>query len=165
MGVCSWVWIKADCNGLDQGLKQPVMDTVLNFSISVLGYRLCKSVCCQMTSSLSRYHARGQVLKQTWYSCNRDDTNWNSPSSVCWWWARSSRIVQEMGVLLTLPLSSREGAELESTVTSLFGTEASAEGWEIWSRDILIDSPTCTAEVPLMTLLFSSNEQALMKGL
>lgn len=43
MDVCSWVGIKADHNGLDQGLKQPVMDTVLNYSISILGYRLCKS--------------------------------------------------------------------------------------------------------------------------
>lgn len=68
-------------------------------------------------------------------------------------------------MLLTLPLSSREGAELQSTAASLFGTEASAEGLEIWSGDILIGSPTLSVGLQLCILLFNSNEQALMKGL
>lgn len=43
--------------------------------------------------------------------------------------------MQEMGVLLTLPLSSREGKGLENTADSVFGTEASAKGREIWSGE------------------------------
>ena len=67
-------------------------------------------------------------------------------------------------MLLTLPLSSRERKGLESTAALLFGTEASAKGWEIWSRDILIDSPTSSVGLQLCVLLFNSNKQALMNG-
>jgi len=47
-----------------------------------------------------------------------------------------------MGVLLTLPLSSREGKGLESSAASLPGPEASASGWEIRSGEILVQSHT-----------------------
>ena len=46
----------------------------------------------------------------------------------------------------------------------LFGTEASAKGREIRSREILIDSPTSSVGLQLCVLLFNSNKQALMNG-
>lgn len=138
MAVCSWMGIKADCNGLDQGLKQPVMDTVLNYSISILGYR-------QWKSRVVRWHPHCHRAMQ-------EARFWSKPAvpaarmvqtektlSLCCRWARSSLIVQEMGVLLTLPLFSREGKGLEkSAAASVFGIGTSAKSRKIRSREILI---------------------------
>lgn len=52
----------------------------------------------------------------------------------------------------------------ERALLLLFGTEASAKGWEIQSRKILIDSPTSSVGLQLSVLLFNSNKQALMTG-
>lgn len=128
MDVCSWVGIKADHNGLDQGLKQPVMDTVLNYSISILGYRLCKSRVvrwhphCHPAMQEARFWSKSVIPATGMVQAGK------APFSVCWRWARSSRIVQEMGVLLTLPLFSREGKIFESSAAALFGTAEAERG-------------------------------------
>lgn len=138
MDVCSWVGIKADCNGLDQGLNQPVMDTVLNYSISILRYRLCNSRVVRRHPHCHRVTQESAFWSKPDVPATGTVQTGKAPSfSVCWWWARSSRIVQEMGVLLTLPLSSREGNGLESAAAPRFGAEASAKG-----REILIQSHT-----------------------
>lgn len=139
MDVCSWVGIKADHNGLDQGLKQPVMDTVLNYSISILGYRLCKSRVvrwhphCHPVMQGARFRSKSVIPATGMVRSGK------APFSVCWWWARSSRIVQEMGVLLTLPLFSRGRKRFESTAAALCGTEASAEESEMQNGEILVE--------------------------
>lgn len=150
MDVCSWVGIKAAHNGLDQGLKQPVMDTVLNYSGSILGYRLCKFRVvrwhphCRPVMQEARFWSKSVIPATGVVQTGK------APFSVCWWWARSSRIVQEMGLLLTLPLFSREGKT--STAAALFGTAASAKERETRSGEILVRSPTSSVGLPQLCI-------------